>query len=60
MLASPVEAIAEVAEKVAAGLVVMTSHGRGLAARIALGSNTDRAMHALHRPLLVVPVKHQG
>ncbi len=55
MLASPVDALAEVAKKVGAGLVVLTSHGKGFAQRIALGSTTDRAMHALHRPLLVVP-----
>lgn len=56
-LGSPVQAIADVATKLSAGLVVMTAHGKGFAHRVALGSNTDRAMHSLHRPLLVVPVE---
>lgn len=56
-LASPVDAIVDVATSLNAGLVVMTSHGKGFAHRVALGSNTDRAMHSLHRPLLVVPVR---
>ena len=34
----------------------MTSHGKGLATRVALGSTTDRVMHSLHRSLLIVPV----
>lgn len=55
-LASPVDAIIEAADHVNAGLVVMTSHGKGAAHRIALGSTTDRAMHSIRRPLLVVPV----
>lgn len=55
-LAPPVQAIIEAADHVNAGLVVMTAHGKGAAQRIALGSNTDRAMHSLRRPLLIVPV----
>jgi nucleotide-binding universal stress UspA family protein len=55
-MASAVEAIAEAADMVDAGIVVMTSHGKGFAHRIALGSVTDRAMHTLRRALLIVPV----
>lgn len=49
-------AISATATELDAGLVVMTSHGKGLAGRIALGSTTDRVMHSLRRPLLIVPV----
>jgi nucleotide-binding universal stress UspA family protein len=56
VLGSPVDAIQQVADQLDAGLVVMTSHGKGFAQRVALGSSTDRAMHTLKRPLLVVPV----
>ena len=47
--------IVDTAAKLDAGLVVVATAGKGLAARIALGSTTDRLMHSLHRPLLVVP-----
>lgn len=36
-------------------VLVMGTQGKGLAARLALGSTTDRVMHSLHRPLLIVP-----
>ncbi len=49
-------AISVAAERTDADLVVMTSHGKGLATRVALGSTTDRVMHSLHRSLLIVPV----
>jgi nucleotide-binding universal stress UspA family protein len=51
----PAAVIADTATKLDAGLVVVASSGKGLAARIALGSTTDRLMHSLHRPLLIVP-----
>ena len=50
-------AIEQVATDLDVGLIVMTSHGRGLAARLALGSTTDRVLHAVHRPLLIVPIE---
>jgi nucleotide-binding universal stress UspA family protein len=50
------QVIEETAEKLDAGLIVMTTRGKGLAARIALGSTTDRVMHSVARPLLIVPV----
>jgi len=50
------QVIEETAEKLNAGLIVMTTRGKGLAARIALGSTTDRVMHAVERPLLLIPI----
>lgn len=47
-------AIADVAAALNPELVVVTTSGKGLAARIALGSTTERLAHSLHRPLLVV------
>ncbi len=47
--------ILEVAEQENAGLIVMTSSGKGLAKRIALGSTTDRVVHGTTRPVLIVP-----
>jgi nucleotide-binding universal stress UspA family protein len=51
----PSDAILNAAKKHDAGLVVMATTGKGLAGRLALGSTTDRVLHSLHRPLLVVP-----
>lgn len=52
-------AILEVAERENASLIVLTSSGKGLARRLALGSTTDRVVHGTHRPVLVVPT-HYG
>lgn len=49
------EVIAKAALDLDADLVVMASHGKGLAGRLALGSTTDRVMHSLRRPLIIVP-----
>ncbi len=49
-------AIEQIAANINAGLIVMTSRGKGLAARLALGSTTDRVLHSVQRPLLIVPV----
>jgi nucleotide-binding universal stress UspA family protein len=51
-------AILEVAEQENASLIVMTSTGKGLLKRLALGSTTDRVVHGTHRPVLVVPTHH--
>jgi len=48
------QAILAISIEIDAGLVVMTASGKGLAGR-ALGSTTDRVMHSLHRPLIVIP-----
>ncbi len=55
VLASPAAAIEDTAQKLGAGLVVLTTHGRGLAHRLALGSTTDRVLHSVRHPLLVIP-----
>ena len=48
-------AILEAAENVDAGLIVLTSTGKGLTKRIALGSTTDRVIHGTARAVLVLP-----
>lgn len=52
-------AIEQTATDIDAGLIVMTSRGKGLAARLALGSTTDRVLHSVQRPLLIVPVSEE-
>lgn len=52
---SPAVVVEEAAARLDASLVVVTSSGKGLAKRLALGSVTDRLMHSLHRPLLIIP-----
>lgn len=52
------DVIAKAALDLHADLVVMASHGKGLAGRLALGSTTDRVMHSLRRPLVIVPGTH--
>jgi nucleotide-binding universal stress UspA family protein len=54
------EAIRRAAEQYDAKLVVMTARGKGLAGRLALGSTTDRVLHSLHRPLLIIPAGQAG
>ncbi len=54
----PSATICEVLSRFDAKLVVMAASGKGLAGRLAPGSTTDRVLHSLHRPLLVVP--HQN
>lgn len=50
-------AVLEAANQVDAGLIVLTSAGKGLSKRIALGSTTDRVIHGTERPVLVIPRK---
>ena len=38
-----------------ADLIVMSSHGKGFSRRFLVGSTTDRVMHEVHRPLLIIP-----
>ena len=51
----PAAAIVRLAAELDADLVVMASHGKDLSRRFFLGSTTDRVMHELHRPLLIIP-----
>jgi len=48
-------AILEAADEIDACLIVLTSSGKGLTKRIALGSTTDRVIHGTNRPVLVIP-----
>jgi nucleotide-binding universal stress UspA family protein len=47
-------AVVNAAASLDADLVVMAASGKGLAGRLFLGSTTDRVLHSLHRPLLIV------
>lgn len=47
--------ILDVSEQENASLIVVSSTGKGLAKRIALGSTTDRIVHRTKRPVLIVP-----
>jgi nucleotide-binding universal stress UspA family protein len=49
-------AIREAADRLDASMVVVSSHGKGMALRLALGSTTEILRKTLRRPLLVVPV----
>ncbi len=49
-------AIREAADRLDASLVVVASHGKGRALRLALGSTTEILRRSLKRPLLVTPV----
>jgi nucleotide-binding universal stress UspA family protein len=56
VLGSPASAIGEAAANLDAGLIVMAAGGKGLLRRTALGSTTDRVLHAgLRRTVLVLP-----
>jgi len=48
-------AIVRTATDLDVDLVVMSSHGKDFSRRFILGSTTDRVMHDLHRPLLIIP-----
>ena len=49
-------AIREAADRLDASMVVVSSHGKGMALRLALGSTTEILRKTLRRPLLVIPV----
>ena len=51
---SPADVVARVADEVGADLVVVGSRGRGALGRLFLGSVSDRLVHFLRRPVLVV------
>ena len=48
-------ALLEAAEEIDAFLIVLTSSGKGVTKRLALGSTTDRVIHGTERPVLVIP-----
>jgi nucleotide-binding universal stress UspA family protein len=51
---SPADVVARVADEVGADLVVVGSRGKGALGRLFLGSVSDRIVHFLRRPVLVV------
>lgn len=53
-IGDPGTQIALFADDVAAGLIVIPSHGRGMLTRMLLGSTTDRVVHLAHCPVLVL------
>lgn len=54
------QTIADVATKIKADLIAMTTHGRTGFARWALGSVADRVIHIAHQPLLLVHAMEQA
>lgn len=51
---APAEHIVIESEKDADTLIVMSTHGRSGVGRWALGSVTDKVLHATHKPLLII------
>jgi len=60
IMRSAAPAVVDTSDEIRAGLVVLTSHGKGFMRRITLGSTTDRVLHSIKRPLLVLPAKAEG
>lgn len=54
-LGGPAHVIADVAESVAADLIVVGTRGRSLLSEVILGSVPIRLLQVAHRPVLVVP-----
>ncbi len=57
---SPAEAIAAHASTDASALVAMSTHGRGGISRWVMGSVTDRALHSVANPMLIVRAAESG
>lgn len=55
VLGPTVEAIADVVHDLGVGLVVAGASGKGFLGRLLTGSVSERLMHTLDRPLLIVP-----
>ncbi len=57
MQGDPSNSVLEAAESHDVGLIVLTSSGKGLTRRVALGSTTARVVHSTHRSVLILPHK---
>ncbi|MGE5636558.1 MAG: universal stress protein [Nocardioidaceae bacterium] len=55
VLGGPAHAIAEIAEKADADLIVVGTRGHSPVAGLLLGGVTQRLLHIAHRPVLAVP-----
>ena len=55
MLGGPARAIAEIADKAGADLIVVGTRGHSAVAGLLLGGVTQRLLHISHRPVLAVP-----
>jgi nucleotide-binding universal stress UspA family protein len=53
----PVKQIVKFAEEIAAGLIVMPSHGRGMLTEMLLGSTTYSVVRRAHCPVLILKPK---
>ncbi|MGE5597468.1 MAG: universal stress protein [Hyphomicrobiales bacterium] len=56
----PAPAIVDTAEREDAALVVVAASGKNLPRRLAFGSTTERVLHNVKRPLLIVPTREHG
>jgi nucleotide-binding universal stress UspA family protein len=54
------EAIVKQAEAESTDFIAMTTHGRGGVQRWALGSTTERVLHATRVPLFIVKFQHDS
>lgn len=55
MIGGPAHAIAEIADRVSADLIVVGTRGQSSVVGLLLGSVTHRLLHISHQPVLVVP-----
>lgn len=53
----PITAVRLAADRLDASLVIVASHGKGRALRLALGSTSEGLRRSLRRPLLIVPAR---
>jgi nucleotide-binding universal stress UspA family protein len=55
MMGGPAHAIAEIADRLPADLIVVGTRGHSTVTGLLLGSVTQRLLHIAHRPVLAVP-----
>jgi nucleotide-binding universal stress UspA family protein len=59
-LGTPADSIFHLAEDVHADLIVMSTHGRGGASRVLMGSVATSIIHRSHIPVIVLPASYSG